>query len=223
MSLVWTQRILNKVRAILLASGPKSIKRIIWNAEFAKGRWDHLGRTDGDCVYPYLEQYGRDGSILDLGCGLGNTGTELAVSAYHDYTGIDISDVAIEKAKEKAKEDGRAEKNRYFQGDISTYEPAQCFNVILLRESIYYIPGPIMMETLHRYSKFLKPGGVIIVRLWTTQGRYGGIAKFIEANFELVEKELFGPSQTAVLVFRQVGSRQYAGSSESKNLEMSEV
>jgi SAM-dependent methyltransferase len=206
---------------ILLASGPMSIKRLIWNAEFAKGRWDHLARTDGDCLYPYLEKYGHDGSILDLGCGSGNTGAELAANAYRDYTGVDISDVAIEKAIKKAEADGRAQKNHYFQGDISSYEPTQQFDLILLRESIYYIPGPIMMATLHRYTKYLKPGGVIIVRLWTSQGKYGGIVKAIEADFSIVEKNVSGPSETAVLVFQQVGSRRDADASKVDNLEMS--
>ena len=215
------QRIRNKVRMILLASGPMSIKRLIWNAEFSKGRWDHLARTDGDCLYPYLEKYGHDGSILDLGCGSGNTGAELATGAYRDYTGVDISDVAIEKAKKKAAEDGRTEKNRYFQGDISSYEPRQQFDVILLRESIYYIPGPIMMDTLHRYSKSLRPGGVIIVRLWTSQGKYGGIVKAIESNFEIVEKNVSCPSETAVLVFRHVTARQDTNAPEIDTLEIS--
>jgi SAM-dependent methyltransferase len=203
---------------ILLASGPERIKRYIWNTEFAKGRWDHLARTDGDHLYPFLEKYGRDGSILDLGCGSGNTATELAANSYRDYTGVDISDVAIEKAKQKAQAAGRAGKNSYFQGDISSYEPTQQFDLILLRESVYYIPGPIMMDTLRRYSTSLKPGGVIIVRLWSSQGKYGGIVTSIENSFEIVEKSIFGPSETAVLVFRE-GARQPASVSSEVNRE----
>jgi SAM-dependent methyltransferase len=216
-----SRRVQNKLRGILLASGPKRIKRFIWNVEFAKGRWDHLARTDGDCLYPILEKYGHDGSILDLGCGSGNTGAELAANTYRDYTGVDISDVAIEKANKKAEVEGRAEKNRYFQSDITSYEPTQQFDLILFRESIYYIPGPIMMATLHRYTKYLKPGGVIIVRLWTSQGKYGGIVKAIEADFSIVEKNVSGPSETAVLVFRPVGSRRDADAWKVGNLEMS--
>lgn len=208
MFLDFPQRIQNKIRGILLASGPKSIKRFIWNAEFAKGRWDHLARTDGDCLYPILEKYGHDGSILDLGCGSGNTGAELAANAYHDYTGIDISDVAIEKAKKKATLDGCTEKNRYFQSDITSYEPTQQFDVILFRESFYYIPRPKMKGTLDRYSKFLKQGGVFIVRLWTSEGKYGGLVEYLEANFEIVGKNVSGPSETVVLVFRRAAGRQ---------------
>jgi len=155
-------------------------------------------------LYPILEKYCRTGSILDLGCGSGNTGAEVSANAYSDYTGVDISDVAIEKAKKKAELEGRAEKNRYFQWDITSYEPEQQFDVILFRESCYYIPGSKMQGTLDRYSKFLKPGGVFIVRLWTSKGKYAGIVEAIEANFEIVEKSASGPAETVVLVFRRI-------------------
>jgi SAM-dependent methyltransferase len=166
MFLNFPKRVQNKVRGLLLANGPESIKRLIWNSEFGKGRWDSLEETHGDCIYPYLEQYLNRGSLLDLGCGTGNTGHELAADAYHDYTGVDISDVALDKARNKAVAEGRSDKNRYFQSDISSYEPTQQFDVILFRESIYYIAAPELQGTLERYANFLKPGGVFIVRLW---------------------------------------------------------
>ena len=201
------KRIRNKGRALLLAHGTKRIKKSLWNAEFARGRWDSLAETLGDCIYPCLEQYGRDGSILDLGCGSGNTGAELAANTYHDYTGVDISDVAVEIARKRTEEEGRTEKNRYTQWDIFSYEPTQRFDVILFRESIYYVPGPKMKEMLDRYSNFLKRDGVFIVRLWTGSGKYRGVVDLIEANFEIVEKKVTGPSGTVVLVFRRIASR----------------
>lgn len=206
MFLDFPQRVQNKVRGLLLAHGPQRIKRSLWNAEFARGRWENLARTIGDCLYPSLEQYGKGGSILDLGCGSGNTGTELAANAYRDYTGVDISDVAIDKARKIAEEDGRTEKNRYIQSDIFSYEPTQQFDVILFRDSIYYVPGPKVKGMLDRYSKFLKQGGVFIVRLWTGNGKYRSTVDFVEANFEIVEKKVSGPSNTVVLVFRQAGA-----------------
>lgn len=210
MFLNFAKRIQNKVRRFLQAHGTKGIKRYLWNAEFAGGRWDHLAQTSGDCIYPCLEQYGNNGSILDLGCGSGNTGTELAANTYHDYTGVDISDVAIDKAIARAKEDGRADKNRYFTWDISNYEPTREYDVILFRDSIYYIAGPKLKGILDRYSKSLKPGGVFIVRLWSGKGSYKGIVDFVEANFDVAEKKISGPSETVVLVFRQVAAGRNA-------------
>ena len=201
-----SHRVRNKVRGVLLAHGPKRIKRSLWNTEFARGRWDNLAQTHGDCLYPPLERYVNGGSILDLGCGSGNTGAELSANAYRDYTGVDISDVATETAKKRAQENGRSEKNRYIQWDISSYEPTQLFDVILFRDSIYYVAGQKLKGMLDRYSKCLKPGGVFIVRLWSGRGSYKGIVDFVEGNFAVVEKTVSGPSETVVLIFRQVGA-----------------
>jgi SAM-dependent methyltransferase len=201
-----SQRVRNKVRGVLLAHGPKRIKRSLWNAEFARGRWDNLAQTHGDCLYQPLERYVNGGSILDLGCGSGNTGAELSANAYRDYTGVDISDVAIEAAKKRAQENGRSEKNRYIQWDISSYAPTQLFDVILFRDSIYYVAGQKLKGMLDRYSKCLNPGGVFIVRLWSGRGSYMGIVDFVEGNFAVVEKTVSGPSETVVLIFRQVGA-----------------
>jgi SAM-dependent methyltransferase len=205
MFLDFSKRVQNKVRGFLLARGPERIKRSLWNAEFSRGRWDNLAQTQGDCIYPSLERFCNGGSILDLGCGSGNTGAELAAYAYCEYTGVDISDRAIDEASKKAEEKGRSDKNRYLVCDISSYEPEQQFDVILFRDSIYYVAGPKLKATLDRYSKSLKPGGVFIVRLWTGKGKYRGMVDFLEANFEIVEKSISGPSETVVLTFRQVG------------------
>jgi SAM-dependent methyltransferase len=206
MLLDFPKRVRNRVRGILLARGPESIKRSLWNMEFSGGKWNNLARTPGDCIYPPLQKYGQGGSILDLGCGSGNTGVELSAETYQDYTGVDISDVAVDIAKKRAEEDGRAEKNRYFACDISSYEPAQKFDVILFRDSIYYVAGPKLMGILERYSKSLKQGGVFIVRMWSARGTYKAIVDFLEANFEIVEKSVSGPSDTIVLVFRRLGA-----------------
>src|ERR1700674_5764890 len=89
------QRVRNVSRGLLQRYGTESMKRALWNSEFMGGRWNCLDDTSGDCVYPYVEKYARNGSILDLGCGSGNTGIELDVTAYQQYVGVDISDAAI--------------------------------------------------------------------------------------------------------------------------------
>ena len=197
------QQVRNKLRALLQAYGTKRIKSYLWNAEFSKGRWDCLNGTPEDCLYPYLEKYANRGSILDLGCGSGSTGNELAATTYREYTGVDISDVAIEKARTRTEDDGRTDKNRYIQSDIFSYEPSLRFDVILFRDSIYYVPRAKITGMLDRYSKFLKQGGVFIVRMWSGSGKYKAIVETIETNFEVVEKRISDQSETMVIVFRQ--------------------
>jgi len=191
------------LRGLLLAYGIRSVKRYLWNLEFSRGRWKCLEDTPGDCVYRVIERYVRDGSILDLGCGSGSTGNELPATAYRDYTGVDISDVAIEQARRRARANGRADKNRYLQSEFSGYVPSQQFDVILFRDSIYYIPQAKIKAMLNRYSSYLKKSGVFIVRLYGDGSEYKMILDTIENNFEVMEKHLSREPRALVIVFRQ--------------------
>jgi SAM-dependent methyltransferase len=192
----------NALRALLQAYGTKSIKRSLWNAEFSRGRWGCLEVSPGDVVYRYIEKYANKGSILDLGCGSGSTGNELDATEYGDYTGVDISDVAIETARRGAKENCRGDKNKYVQADISDYVPTQQFNVILFRDSIYYVPQAKIKRMLDRYSQYLREGGVFIVRMWSVSGKYKTIVDTIESGFEVMEKDLSVQPKAVVIVFR---------------------
>jgi len=167
--------------------GSTKIRKHLWNREFAKGRWNCLDETPEDCVYCYVEKYCKGGSILDLGCGSGNTGNELDVNKYQDYTGVDVSDVAIQKAMERTKRVGRCEKNHYFQSDIYTYLPRKKYDVILFRDSIYYIPQPRIDPTLDRYSNYLTEHGVFIVRIFDGEN-HARVVSGIEHSFEIAEK-----------------------------------
>lgn len=146
---------------------------MLWNREFSEGRWNFIEKTPGDVVYAYVEKYCRHGSILDLGCGSGNTGCELDRDSYEDYVGVDISDVAVQKAKRRSKRSGRWQKNSYFQGDIAAFRPKKQVDVILFRESIYYIPRSRISAVLERYAGYLKAGGVEIVRWHEAKGAEG--------------------------------------------------
>jgi SAM-dependent methyltransferase len=198
----FAQKVRNKIRAFLQAYGTQKLKGHLWDAEFSQGRWDCLDTTPGDCVYSHIEKLANWGSILDLGCGSGSTANELGPNTYRDYTGVDISDVAISKARKRTEESGRADKNRFFKSDVSSYVPTQQFDVILLRDSIYYIPRAKIKVTLDRYSKYLKQGGVFIVRMFDGSDKYKAIVDIIESNFNIIEKHLSEQSNAVVLVFR---------------------
>lgn len=196
-----TQSVRNSVRGFFQKFGPSGLKSYLWNREFSSGQWRCLEETTGDSLYPCLEKYLNCGSILDLGCGSGNTGTELARTAYLSYTGVDISEVAIDRAKKRTNEDGRAGMNRYLQGDICNYKPTQQFDVILFRDSIYYVPLGKIKGMLDRYSKSLNQGGVFIVRMWSVGGKFKARADIIERDFKILEK-IRGQSETIIIVFR---------------------
>ena len=189
------------MRSLLQAWGSATIKKNLWNKEFANGRWDYIENTPDDCIYFYLKKYGGNGSILDLGCGSGNTGNELDPGAYSSYTGIDVSDVAVQKARARSQLTGRLEKNQYFQSDILAYVPTKSYNLILFRESIFYIPLGKIKAALDKFSKNLAPGGVFIVRMCDRE-KYRGILQIIKEGYEIVDEYLPEQVKTIVIVFR---------------------
>ena len=180
--------------------GKSSTVKAIWDEEFASGQWEFMEDTSHDVIYKYLEKYVNNGSILDLGCGSGNTGNELAVSEYSRYTGVDISEVAIQKALVRTIKNSRQDKNQYFCNDVSSYSPRMRYDIILFRESLFYIPQTRIKSVLDRYSGFLTEGGVFIVRIFD-RNKYKRILQLIETNYQILEVAPAGDSDI-ILVFR---------------------
>jgi SAM-dependent methyltransferase/rhamnogalacturonyl hydrolase YesR len=205
------ERGLKFMRGALASYGPSVIKRALWDREYSSGKWNFNDNTPGDCLYPYLEKYAANGSILDLGCGSGNTANELAFSAYGSYRGVDISDVALERARRWSEANGRAEKNSFVRADFLNYVPDRRFHVILLRESLYHVPLGSVKSTLDRFSKYLEESGVFIVRIFTIENgrkkpRPTAMVRIIESNFDVLEQGRFGENGATVIVFRQTAS-----------------
>jgi 2-polyprenyl-3-methyl-5-hydroxy-6-metoxy-1,4-benzoquinol methylase len=185
-------RSLKFIRGGLLVYSPSVFKKLFWDKEYSEGKWDFIDNTAGDCVYSYLEKYARRGSILDLGCGPGNTANELPATAYQSYLGVDISDSCLDKARRRTEEAGRAEKNSFAQGDFLSFVPPERFDVILLRESLYHVPMAKIPGTLDRYSQHLKKDGVFVVRLYIVNkgkilSRPRAMIDLVKRNFPVIE------------------------------------
>jgi SAM-dependent methyltransferase len=200
------------VRGFLLSYGPSTIKKRFWDKEYSEEKWAFAYNTVGDCVYPHLERYSANGTILDIGCGSGNTATEMAETSYRSYLGVDISGAALAKARKRSADCGRQNKNSFECGDFLTYVPTGQYDVILFRESMYHVPLGKVKEILDRYSVYLKEGGVFVVRLFASSGdrpdgkdkqRPAAMLRIMEAEFEVLEKARYDvPGRPTVMVFR---------------------
>lgn len=201
-------RIVQFIRGALMSYGPTVLKKSLWDQEYATAKWNFNDNTKNDFFYPYLEKWARKGNILDLGCGSGNTSNELADSAYAIYLGVDISDVALDKARRWTEQNGRTSKNKFVRGELLSYVPPQNFDVILFRESMYHVPLGQVKTVLEHYANYLTPEGVFIVKMSKTQNgkpkrRPTAMFRVIETEFDIVEqggcKKGFAGS---VMVFR---------------------
>jgi len=203
------QRALSFMQGFLKSYGPSHIKKVLWDREFSGTKWDFIDDTAGDCVYQFLEKYARNGSILDLGCGPGNTANELAENAYQSYVGVDISQAALDKATKRTKKNGREGKNTFARSDFLGFMPSHKFDVILFRESMYHVPFGQVKLMLDRYSAYLKDDAVFIVRMYKSDSKTGVVKNRVKAKMELIEREFevlekseFGESKATVIVFR---------------------
>jgi SAM-dependent methyltransferase len=179
----------NFVQGFLASYGPSSIKKRLWDKDFSGDKWAFIDNTVGDCVYPHLEKHARNGNILDLGCGPGNTANELDASVYDKYVGVDISEVALAKAAKRTQENGRTEKNSFVCSDFLGYQPTQEFDIILFRESLYHVPYGQVLKILEKYSKHLKKSGVFIVRLYLGDNRPGKIKFRVKRKIDLIKRK----------------------------------
>jgi len=203
------RRVVTFVQGFLASYAPSSVKKRIWDKDFSGGKWDFIDDTAGDCIYPHLEKHARGGDILDLGCGPGNTANELTDGAYRRYIGVDISEVALEKALKRTKKNGRTDKNSFVNSDFLGYTPAQDFDVILFRESLYHVPYGQVLPILEKYSKHLKENGVFVVRLYAgdstkkTKFRVTRKLDLLKREFDVVEVSQYDqPGAPTVLIFR---------------------
>jgi len=134
----------------------------------AEKEWERLERhrVEFDITCRYLEIYLQDAQkVLDLGGGPGRYSLWLAEKG-HEVTLVDLSEVNVKLAREKAKERG-VELNAALQGnalELSEVVEEKDFDVILNMGPMYHL-----LEESNRYSVMeqcmekLKEGGILVV------------------------------------------------------------
>ena len=181
--------------------GASWVKRILWNREFADGHWDFIETTHGDMIYPVLEKYCAGGGLLDLGCGAGNTVNEVGKEAFSHYTGVDISDVALAKAAERTRGQNREAKAEFRQNAIESFRVDRKFEVVLFRESLFYVPTNRVIGVLEQHVHHLTENGVFVVRMYDGT-RYDGMIQLIKERFDVLEFLEVPDSPAIIMVFR---------------------
>ncbi|MBS0630938.1 MAG: class I SAM-dependent methyltransferase [Verrucomicrobia bacterium] len=136
-----------------------------WNHQYASGRWERLKAPQEaarlDACATLLRRHVPGGRLLEIGCGEALLQQRLASGDFSRFVGVDISAVAIERARVITANDPRV---TYLTADMRELELAEKFDAVIFTESIYYVPDPAAV--LRRYARLLDPDGVFVVSIF---------------------------------------------------------
>jgi SAM-dependent methyltransferase len=136
-------------------------KSYSWNKQFEIGYWHPLRNKDLKLI-SIVERLVDEGKIISLGCGTDDIIYKLSPELYTSFLGIDISKIAISKAKDKAKKLG-LEKCQFHVGDIIKWNGDKDVSLIIMEESLYYLNSSQQKNLLQCCLNSLNANGAILV------------------------------------------------------------
>jgi SAM-dependent methyltransferase len=116
---------------------------------------------------------GDAGDALSLGCGAGHLDRifKRCGFSFRSFTGIDISEGAIERARALADEVHLAPTVRYIAADLNDYVlPPDRFDFIYFFQSLHHIEA--LEHVLEQCRKALRPGGLLLVNEFVGPSRF---------------------------------------------------
>lgn len=101
------------------------------------------------------------GTALDVGCGEGADAIWLAGRGW-TVTGVDVSQVALDRAQGHAQDAGVAPRTRWEQVDVLHWQPpAQAYD--LVTASFLHLPSAVRDDVHRRLADAVRPGGRLLV------------------------------------------------------------
>lgn len=170
--------------------GGHALRRRAFDAKYKSGRWI-FDRPD-PALNALVEHHASGGEILILGCGRAAIASHLDPASYSRLVGIDLSPAAIEAANALP-----IERASFQVGDMTTEPRSGEYNVVLLPESVYYVPVRALTPFFEHLRLLLAPGGVVIATV-AAPGRYAAVIDTIRNDCAVLEDD----PDRSVLVFR---------------------
>lgn len=168
------KKVFRKLEGILLGWLPSSL-RVSWQALKTRRK---MNRQFGRRLDPFdferseyekirlnaMEEaiIGNPQEVLEIGCAEGHFTARLA-GRVQNITALDISDVALERAR------GRAPNARFIKADLLEWAPSvgQLYDLIVLTDTLYYLERPIVQTEFNALfgsiSSWITEAGYIIL------------------------------------------------------------
>ena len=136
------------------------LERESWNQQYKAGKWS--GESRSPYMVELVSKLCGGGKLVEFGCGEGELPCLLPIGAFSEYHGIDISDVAVERAGLRVRKEGVA-CCKFEQGDMLNWKGIPGVSVILLEECLYYLTPRQIPVFLRRCGRCLAENGRIVV------------------------------------------------------------
>ncbi|KAB2889097.1 MAG: class I SAM-dependent methyltransferase [Desulfobulbaceae bacterium] len=133
-----------------------------WDTLYEAGRWNFLHDVSELAHYSVLVGYchffSPNGSYLEIGCGEGILQQRLKVLNYNSYTGVDVSQIAINIATKFSDE-----RTKFTSCDALRFNDSNFYDVIIFNESLYCFND--CLAVLKHFSKMLAKNGLFIISM----------------------------------------------------------
>ncbi len=154
--------------------------KILWDKKYGRGDYVY-GKTPAKFLVENYHYIKPGGTVLDMGMGEGRNAVFLSQKGYK-VTGVDISSVAVKKARKLAKEQGTNING--VVASLTEYKiPAETFDAIL---AFYYVDRDLNA----RISKWLRPGGILVYEAYTEKQKEKEKKGSSDFQYYLKEQEL---------------------------------
>ena len=150
--------------------GDAPVGKETWEAQYGAGDWQFLHDADERerfrVAARLLAELAGGGKLLDVGCGEGMLLAELGAEPPFAYAGLDLSEIAVERARE------RFPGARFLAADAEAWprtagaQEAGPFDAVFFGESLYYFEDPL--GTAAAYQDLLRPGGLLLASMFAS-------------------------------------------------------
>lgn len=147
-----------------------------------KAHWDHIYQTkqpDEVSWYQpvpttsleFLKQYDipLTAKIIDIGGGDSYFVDHLLGMGYRDITVLDISEVAVQRAKARLGE--QADQVKWIVEDAATFQPEEKYDFWHDRATFHFLTRePEIDHYIHTVQQSLQPGGILLIGTFSEEG-----------------------------------------------------
>jgi len=163
------------------------VSKGVWEQQYSNGTWNYLFSEDEAGHYfsicSQIKKNTEAYSILDIGCGNGVLYDYLHKNLADSllYSGIDISENAVEVAKT------RFPSSEFNKVDYEYAVVSGRFDVVVFNETLYYFIKP--MKTLAKaFRENLKNDGVLVISM-CEDAKHNGLWERINTEYRILAAE----------------------------------